>query len=168
MDAPTELSRGQWNPQARVFNLNPVGRRQTKKRRAMMPVPECVGEWLDTITGPISPRELSKATWRRMQAELNIPFDGRGGMKLIRRSVATVARKRLGEESWIQGRMMLGHVPMTVSDVYALPDPANLGRALAVTQSIIDDLVKLAPGAFYRNFTASRSTTDDGHMAPER
>ena len=107
MDASTELSRGQWNPQARVFNLNPVGRRETKKRRAMMPVPECVGEWLDTIMRPIGPRELSKATWRRMQAELNIPFDGRGGMKLIRRSVAAIARKRLGEESWIQGRMML-------------------------------------------------------------
>jgi hypothetical protein len=35
-----------------------------------------------------------------------------------------------------------------VSDVYALPDPANLGRALAVTQGIIDEIEKLAPGAF--------------------
>jgi hypothetical protein len=60
----------------------------------------------------------------------------------------TLARKRLGEEHWIQGRMMAGHVPMTVSDIYALPDPANLGRALAVTKAIIDEIDQLAPGAF--------------------
>ena len=149
-DAALDAStlRGQWNSQARVFNLNPVGRRQTKKRRATVPVPECVGEWLDTIEGPVVPRELSKATWRRMQAELGIPFDGQGGMKLVRRSMMTLARKRLGEEHWIQGRMMAGHVPMTVSDIYALPDPANLGRALAVTKAIIDEIDQLAPGAF--------------------
>jgi hypothetical protein len=153
MDAST--LRGQWNSQARVFNLNPVGRRQTKKRRAIVPVPDCIGEWLDTIKGPIVPQELSKATWRRMQAALGIPFDGEGGMKLVRRSMMTLARKRLGEEHWIQGRMMAGHVPMTVSDIYALPDPANLGRALAVTKAIIDEIDHLAPGAFYRNFTAN-------------
>jgi integrase len=153
MDAST--LRGQWNSQARVFSLNPVGRRQTKKRRATVPVPECTGEWLDTIKGPVVPLELSKATWRRMQADLGIPFDGEGGMKLVRRSMMTLARKRLGEEHWIQGRMMAGHVPVTVSDIYALPDPANLGRALAVTKGLIDEIDKLAPGAFYRTFTAS-------------
>lgn len=148
LDASTDAARGQWNSQARVFNLNPVGRRQTKKRRATVPVPQCVGEWLDTIKGPVVPQELSKATWRRMQAELGIPFDGQGGMKLIRRSMMTLARKRLGEEHWIQGRMMAGHVPMTVSDIYALPDPSNLGRALAVTQALIDEIEALCPGAF--------------------
>jgi hypothetical protein len=44
--------------------------------------------------------------------------------------------------------MMAGHVPMTVSDIYAIPDPSNLGRALAVTQGIIDEIEALAPGAF--------------------
>jgi hypothetical protein len=154
MDASTQAARGQWNSQARVFSLNPVGRRQTKKRRATVPVPGCIGEWLDTLDGPICSKEVSKATWRRMQAELGIPFEGQGGMKLVRRSIATLARRRLGEEHWVQGRMMLGHVPISVSDVYALPEPANLGRALAVTQTIIDDIEKLAPGAFYRTLTA--------------
>jgi integrase len=160
MDAST--LRGQWNSQARVFSLNPVGRRQTKKRRATVPVPECTGEWLDTIKGPVVPLELSKATWRRMQADLGIPFDGEGGMKLVRRSMMTLARKRLGEEHWIQGRMMAGHVPVTVSDIYALPDPANLGRALAVTKGLIDEIDKLAPGAFYRTFTASDGNVKNG------
>jgi hypothetical protein len=148
LDASTAPERGQWSSQARVFNLNPVGRRQTKKRRAAVPVPVCIAEWLDTISGPVCPKELSKATWRRMQADLGIPFDGEGGMKLVRRSMMTLARKRLGEEHWIQGRMMAGHVPMTVSDIYAIPDPSNLGRALAVTQGIIDEIEALAPGAF--------------------
>jgi hypothetical protein len=73
---------------------------------------------------------------------------------LIRRSIMTIARRRLGEEHWIQGRMMAGHVKVTVSDLYALLDPANLGRALAVTEAIIDEIEALAPGAFYRDFTA--------------
>lgn len=154
MDASTAPERGQWNSQARVFNLNPVGRRQTKKRRATVPVPECTGQWLDTIHGPVVPQELSKATWRRMQLALGLPFEGQAGMKVIRRSMMTLARKRLGEEHWVQGRLMAGHMPVTVSDIYALPDPANLGRALAVTQAIIDEIDQLVPGALYRDFTA--------------
>ena len=162
LDASTAAARAQWKSQARVFNLNPVGRRQTKKRRAMVPVPYDIGEWLDTIDGPVCRKEVSKATWRRMQASLAIPFEGKGGMKLIRRSVMTLARKRLGEEHWVQGRMMAGHVPMNVSDVYALPDPSNLGRALAATESIIAEIEALTPGAFYRGFTAS-----DRHLIGE-
>lgn len=148
LDASTAPARGQWLSQARVFNLNPVGRRQTKKRRAMVPVPECIGVWLDTIKGPVVPREVSKSTWARMEAALGLPRQGQSGMKLIRRSMMTLARRRLGEEHWVQGRMMAGHVPMTVSDIYALPDPANLGRVLAVTAAIIDEIDALAPGAF--------------------
>jgi len=67
--------------------------------------------------------------------------------------MATLARKRIGEEKWRQGEMMLGHVRFSVSDIYALPDPANLGLALAATESIIDE-IELAPGAFYRTFAA--------------
>jgi hypothetical protein len=155
MDCSTAPERGQWNSQARALNLNPVGRRQTKKRRALVPVPECVGKWLDTVNGPVVPKELSKATWRRMQAELGIPFDGQGGMKLIRRSVSTLARPIIGERDWIQGETFLGHRKPSTSDIYALPDPAHLGGALAATQAIIDEIEKLAPGAFYRTFTAN-------------
>lgn len=155
VDASTDPARGQWNSQARVFSLNPVGRRQTKKRRATVPVPECIGEWLDTVEGPVCLQQPSKSTWARMLAELGRPRDGQSGMKLIRRSMMTLARKRLGEEHWIQGRMMAGHVAVTVSDIYALPDPANLGRALAVTAGIIDEIEALCPGAVYRTFTAT-------------
>jgi hypothetical protein len=90
-----------------------------------------------------------------MQAELGIPFDGQGGMKLIRRSVSTLARPLIGERDWIQGETFLSHRKASTSDIYALPDPAHLGVALAATQAIIDEIDKLAPGSFYRKDTAT-------------
>lgn len=80
---------------------------------------------------------------------------GEAGPKLIRRSMATLVRKRIGEGSWPQGKMMLGHVKFDVSDIYAIPDPANLGIALEATETIIEEIEKLCPGAFYRTVTAS-------------
>lgn len=148
LDASTASERGQWLSQARAFNLNPVGRRQTKKRRPLVPVPECVAAWLDTINGPVVPAELSKSTWRRMEAALGLPGQGQSGMKLIRRSVSHHARPLIGERDWIQGEAMLGHRKPSTSDIYALPDPAHLGVALAATQAIIDEIEALAPGAF--------------------
>ena len=44
--------------------------------------------------------------------------------------------------------MMLGHKAGTISDVYAIPDPANLGRVLAAIDSVIDKIVCVAPHAF--------------------
>ena len=58
---------------------------------------------------------------------------------------------------WVQGKMMLGHGKASTSDIYALPDPANLGRALAATESIIDQIESECRGAFYRTFTATNA-----------
>ena len=157
MDASTEPRRGQWHSTARALSLNPVGRRQTRKYRATVPIPECVAWWLDEAKGPLVPLGLSKSTWRRMERALALPGEGQSGMRLIRRSVATLARKRLGEEHWIQGRIMLGHVQPTTSDIYAVTDPAHLGRALAVTTTLITEIESLTPGAFYRGFTALKN-----------
>lgn len=161
MDASTDPRRGQWHSQARAFNLNPVGRRQTRKRRALVPVPECVGEWLDTIHGPVLTEAVSKSTWRRMEKALGLPGEGSSGMKLIRRSVAHHARPIIGERDWVQGEAMLGHRPSSTSDIYALPDPAHLGVALAATQAIIDEIEALVPGAFTANLPQS-----NGNVTP--
>jgi hypothetical protein len=160
MDASTDPRRGQWMPSAKAFNLNPVGRRQTRKRRATVPVPDCICDWLNTVKGPVVAGGLSKATWRRMEAELGMPGHGESGMKLIRRSIATLARPIIGERDWdSQGEAYLGHRPPSTSDIYALPDPAHLGVALAATESLIRQIEALAPGAFwndsYRTFTAN-------------
>ena len=95
-----------------------------------------------------------------MELALGLPGQGQSGMRLIRRSVATLARKRLGEENWIQGRIMLGHVQPTTSDIYAVSDPAHLGRALGVTTALIEEIEALAPGAFDRSFTAQLNGPD--------
>lgn len=50
---------------------------------------------------------------------------------------------------------MLGHVKASISDIYAIPDPANLGFALAATAAIIDQIEALVPGAF--TITAAKS-----------
>jgi len=84
-----------------------------------------------------------------------LPNGAQAGEKLIRRSMATLARVRIGEANWRQGEMMLGHAKASISDIYAIPDPANLGLALAATESIIDEIEAIAPGAFYRTFTAT-------------
>lgn len=165
MDASTDPRRGQWMPTAKVFSLNPVGRRQTKKRRPTLPVPDCIADWLNSIEGPVVTKHLSKATWRRMEKTLGLPGGGESGMKLIRRSVATLARPIIGEVHWdSQGEAFLGHRPQSTSDIYALPNPAHLGVALAATQAIIDEIDKLAPGAFYRTFTATGDNVTPLHV----
>jgi len=141
---------GQWHAEARVLNLNPPGRRQTKKYRPIIPVARQFAPWLDEALGRDNylPVTSIHHSWDVMSKELGLPKDGEAGEKLIRRSMATIARKMLGEERWPQGKMMLGHVKADTSDIYALPDPANLGAVLAVTEAIIDEIEKLCSGAF--------------------
>lgn len=84
-----------------------------------------------------------------MRNAIGLPRErGQAGSKLIRRSMATLVRKRIGEANWRQGEMMLGHVKASISDIYAIPDPANLGLALAATTAIIGEIETLAPGAY--------------------
>ena len=93
-----------------------------------------------------------------MAKALGLPGERESGPKLVRRSIATIARKRLGEERWAQGEMMLGHRKASTSDIYALPDPANLGAVLAVTEAIIDEIEALAPGAFTAGLPQSKAS----------
>ncbi len=84
-----------------------------------------------------------------MQDVLELPRDRETGTKLIRRSIAKLARTRLGERDWIEGQIMLGHKPhSSTSDVYAPFEPGYLGAALRVTEEIIDEIEALCPGAF--------------------
>lgn len=154
LDISVDPKRGQWHPTANVLALNPVGRRQTRKRRATVVIARQFAPHLAGSTGAYIPVKSVRSAWDAMAQDLKLPGDGEAGMKLVRRSMMTIARKRLGEEHWVQGRMMAGHVPVTISDLYALVDPINLGRVLAVTEGIIDEIESLAPGAFYRDFTA--------------
>lgn len=153
-----DLGPNQWTAAAQVLNLNPPGRRQTKKYRGVIPIPVQFAPFLGDLTGPYL-STWPRSSWDRMRGEIGLPVErGQAGAKLIRRSMATLVRKRIGEANWRQGEMMLGHVKATISDIYAIPDPANLGLALAATSAIIDEICALVPGAYeplHRTFTAT-------------
>lgn len=155
-------AKGQWHKDAGVLDLNPPGRPQTKKYRPTIPVVRQFAPWLDEALDRENylPVSTVRHGWEAMRKHLGLPGGREAGEKLIRRSMATLARKRMGEANWPQGEMMLGHRKARVSDIYALPDPANLGLALSVTEEIIDEIEALVPGA-YRNFTAT-STSQGG------
>lgn len=153
MDISTDPKRQQWLSSARVLRLNPLGRQQTKKFRATVPIARQFAPHLDSAVGNYITVASIKRAWGKMAAELNLPANGEAGTKLIRRSMATLARRALGEESWVQGEIMLGHRKPATSDIYAILDPANLGKVLAVTEAIIDEIEALAPGS-YRTHTA--------------
>ncbi|MEW4469051.1 hypothetical protein AB1K62_14585 [Parasphingorhabdus sp. JC815] len=155
-DAIYDIHSDNWKSNARVLALNPAGRLQTKKYRPTVPIAQQFAPHLDVLRGQYLPVTTIKHSWGNMREELGLPKGREAGEKLIRRSIATIARKELGEEHWIQGRIMLGHVKSTTSDIYALPNPAHIGRALAVTESIIDEIDQHCKNAFYRNFTAKQ------------
>lgn len=152
-EAVLDATREQWHPAARIYDLNPPRRALTDKRRPMLPVARQLVPHLDAMGANWIMATTIRSTWDRMRIALNLPGDREAGPKLIRRSMATIVRKRIGEANWRQGEIWLGHVAMTISDIYALPDPANLGLALAATEEIIDEIEAAVPGA-YRPFTA--------------
>lgn len=147
------VRRDQWHGQARVLDLNPVRRQRTNKRLPMIPIARQCAPLLDAMADHWIDVSTIRGSWDRMRDSLGLPDDRQAGPKLIRRSMATLVRRRIGEANWRQGEIMLGHAPFAISDIYAIPDPANLGLALAATEAIIDEIIALSPGA-YRTFTA--------------
>ena len=147
-DAIFECKRDQWHSDAGVLDLNQPNRRQTKKYRPKIPIAKQFRPLLDSGEAFL-PVSLVRAPWAAMRTALKLP-DGRGDAaeKLIRRSVATLARKIIGEGQWRQGEIMLGHVKSSISDIYALPDPVHLGRALEATETIIAEIEARVPGAY--------------------
>ncbi len=147
-EVSTDPERDQWISAAKVLQLNQKGRRQTKKYRPSVPVPHQLARLLDASAGFYVPEDSVRKAFEAMLDELGLPRQRETGLKLIRRSVAQLGRRALGEEKWRQGEVMLGHMKSSTSDLYALRDPANLGSALAFTEGLIDEIERLAPGAF--------------------
>lgn len=147
----TDRPRDQWHSNARALNLNQKGRAQTK--RPIVPIGLRVAALLDANVGFYVKADSVGRAFREMQKWLGLPGDGETGLKLIRRSVAHIARQRLGERDWIEGQIMLGHKKVTTSDTYAPFDTGYLGEALRVTDEIIEAIEKLVPGAFSPAYT---------------
>jgi hypothetical protein len=147
-DFSTAHARRQWHSAIRVVDLNPKGRTQTRKYRPAVPVGERAAALFDNCTGFYVGVDSVKHSMATMLTDLGLPRDGETGMKLIRRSMSTLVRRRIGEENFVQIERMLGHRKESTSDLYALFEPGFLGRALGATNAIIDEIEALAPGAF--------------------
>jgi hypothetical protein len=157
LEADLTPSAQQWVSEAKVFRLNPEGRTQNHKYRAEVPVGPLVAAWLDTLPPkPIMASMLTNTTWAAMMAEIKpgLP-DYAGGMKCIRRGMAAMCKRKLGRTNWIQGKFMGGwEQPNSIADGYAgddldvLHEEDMMGKALAATNEIIDEIEALVPGAF--------------------
>jgi hypothetical protein len=163
-DFSTVPDRKQWNSRARVVDLNPKGRTQTRKYRPQIPVGEKAAALINSAEGYFVGVESVKSAFSSMLNELGMPREGETGMKLIRRSISTLVRRKLGEEHFAQVEMMLGHRRSSTSDLYALFEPGVLGRALEATNEIIAAIEARVPGAFHRTYTghASEGENDNG------
>lgn len=154
-DFSVEPERSQWNSNARVISLNPRGRRQTKKYRAIVPAPRQMALLLDAAVKADEKFYVSvgsvKSAFETMVIDLGLPRDGESGMKLIRRSMAKLVRDRLPVAEHDEIEMWLGHKKFdAVSDIYAPFDPAYLSAARKAIEDIIDEVTALVPSAFRR------------------
>lgn len=156
-DFTTRKDKAQWNSDKRVANLNPKGRRQTKKYRPVVPIIEPFARELDLTDGPYITVNSVKSAFETMVADLGLPRDGESGMKLIRRSMADILRSRMPKRHWVEIEMFLGHDKFNdVSGVYAPFRPDYLAVAKQEIAKIADIIEKAVPGAFYRTVTAQK------------
>jgi hypothetical protein len=164
-EVSTAADRGQWNSAHRVLNLNPKGRRQTKKYRPVIPVPRQIAAWLDRTDGYFVPVKSVRSAWDNMAEEIGLPRDGESGMKLIRRSMAKLLRDRLPKAHWVEVELVLGHSKFdSVSDIYAPFDPSYCAAARRELETIFDEIEARVPGAFtgLAPDSAKNGTADGG------
>ncbi len=152
-DFSTAAEPGQWNNATGYLDLNPKGRAQTEKYRPLVRAPRQLIPLLDANEGKFIKAASVTRAFRQMAKTLGFPVDGSGqsGVKLIRRSMATLMRASLEEiRAWeTQGYLMLGHIRPKVSDKYATPYHENyLADALRLTEELIDRIESAGPGAF--------------------
>lgn len=154
-EVSTDPAKRQWNSDRRVLSLNPDGRPQTRKYRAVVPIARHMAPHLDACNGLLVPVNSVKKAHEAMAASIKLPGDGESGMKLWRRSMADILRSRMPIEKWGEIEMFLGHDRFDdVSDLYAPFRPDYLSNARAEIEAVCDEIEKLAPGSFYRNDTA--------------
>ena len=150
-DLSLDAERHQWDRTGELISLNPKGRAQTKKRRPVLPAPNQIIPLLEETNGYFVPVASVRKAFEAMTKELGLYRERETGMKLIRRSMAQLARDRMGEANWVQGQMMLGHRKTSTSDLYALRKPEHMGLAIRTTEEIIDEIERAIPGAFTGN-----------------
>lgn len=152
-DMNVDPNRYQWEKEQDFFNLNPHGRRQTKKYRPLIPVVPLLKSILleaekaspeGWVVHYFGSRVLNvRSAWRTMVKDLGLPGGREWGSYLMRRSVATLLRDS-GANAWdVMG--LLGHRIAGTTEIYAYSRLATTARE--GIENILADIEKIAPGA---------------------
>ncbi|WP_454888208.1 hypothetical protein [Sphingobium herbicidovorans] len=168
MDMSVQSDRSQWYADAMVFDLNPAGRIQTRKRRSVLPIPPMLDHWLRATDGKLVCREVTrrdsdgrewieqipvtsvKKAWSAMAQDLGIPTGW--GPKLIRYSVATIITKN--RVDLFELEMALGHrVLKRTTSIYAIFDPDYLSTVRSCITSLWEELERLCEHPLHATLT---------------
>jgi integrase len=167
VDVNVAPDREQWWPGATTIDLNPQGRTQNKKHRALVPVPPVLDRWLRAEYATFMdlkpedrvgrgwlvnyhgrPVQDVDRAWDTMLTKLELPKGREWRSYLLRHSLATLARNR-GATKWdLEGFM--GHSDGSQTEVYAIGEFPSVVTALI---GILADLERLVPGALHRTGT---------------
>ena len=167
VDISVAPDREQWWPGSPTIDLNPQGRTQNKKHRAVLPVLPLLDRWLreeyETYMALKIPDRAGRGwlvnyhgraiqdvdrAWDTMLKNIEMPAGREWRPYLLRHSLATLVRNN-GAEKWdLEGFM--GHRAGSQTEVYAIGEFPTVVRAL---NHIIASIEKLAPGSMHRNTT---------------
>ena len=158
-DMSVDPDRRQWLKTDRLFDLNPAGRVQNNKRRAVIPIHPVLEDWLKHTDKwficmeqhwkrvPYSATHVQRrvatcnGSWRTVSRHIGLPDNF--PIRLLRHSMASELRKR-GVNPWeLAG--YLGHSLLNMTELYAIYDPAYLSTVAKGIDDIISDLCKI-PG----------------------
>ncbi|WP_333679943.1 site-specific integrase, partial [Dyella sp.] len=147
-DAARDLTPQQVDFQAKLIQLNPPGRKQTKKYRPVVPLIPTLEVVLkaENPTGTYvhwrgKQVKSVKTSWRKLRNAAGLP--GWFAPKVIRHTVATEMRRR-GVPSWeVSGQ--IGHKRAGTSEIYAKFDPDYLGKAATALETMMQELAALVP-----------------------
>lgn len=172
VDINVAPDRGQWWAGSPTIDLNPAGRAQNKKHRALLPVVPPLDRWLREELAryqALSPddregrgwlvnyygravQDVDRA-WDSMLRNLKMPETKEWKAYVLRHSLATLVRNR-GAERWdLEGFM--GHRSGSQTETYAIGEFPTVVTAL---EGIISDLDALKPGALYRTVTGANQS----------
>ena len=137
-DAAMDLTKSQVDFHAKLVDLNPAGRQQTKKHRPIVPLSPTLEWWLDQWDEPLIQYRGRKVksvrqAWRKTRIRAGLPAEFI--RKVLRHSVATEIR-RCGVPQWeLSG--FLGHRTGTTTDDYAIYDPNYLSGCVEAIEGFL-------------------------------
>lgn len=159
-DMSIARDRGQWWQNERCFDLNPLGRIQTKKVRPVVPVVGLLHSWLQNtdewfVSGERTVWDAKqqvdvieqykvasvKSGWDSAREALGIPMGW--GPKLIRHSMASILAMR--RVDLVELEMMMGHrVLSATTSIYTVFDPSYLASIRVGIEDVISDLTRMS------------------------